>query len=239
MIDALVYPTARDAAAGCAQAIADAVNEALEQRGAARIALSGGSTPLLMFEAMRTLDAGWALTDWFWVDERCVPPDHELSNYSAAARHLLEPLNVPAARIHRVRGELPPAEAALRYEEEILAAFGGEFPVFDVLQMGLGADAHTASLFPGEPLIESRDGVAAAVFVEKIAQWRVTLLPGVLFEARARFVLATGADKADPLRRITRDDLNPLRLPGQLLLAPLAPSRFFVDEAAAVGIEQC
>lgn len=239
MIDALVYPTARDAAEGCAQAIGAAIAEALEQRGVARIAVSGGSTPLMMFEAMRALDVDWARADWFWVDERCVPPGHELSNYGLAARHLLEPLNVPAARIHRVRGELPPAEAAARYEEEILAAFGGEFPAFDVLQMGLGADAHTASLFPGEPLIESREGVAAAVYAAKVEQWRVTLLPGVLFEARARFVLATGADKAEPLRRITRDDLDPLRLPGQLLLAPLAPSRFFVDEAAAVGIEQC
>lgn len=237
MSGALIYPTAYDAAAGCADALRTIVEQALDERGVARVALSGGSTPRLMFEAMQSMPAAWPRVDWFWVDERCVPPDHELSNYAMAARSLLEPLGVPAERVHRVHGELPPQEAAARYEDAVLAAFGGEFPEFDAIQLGLGADAHTASLFPGEPLIESMDGVAAALFVPKLEQWRITLLPGVLFAARARLVLATGAEKSSALRAILSEPLDPKRLPGQLLLAPDAPSRFFLDEAAASGWE--
>jgi 6-phosphogluconolactonase len=231
-----IYATATAAAAACAEAMRALIEESVALRGVARVAVSGGSTPRLMFDALSGMALDWGRIDWFWVDERCVPPDHELSNYAMTARHLLAPAGVAAERVHRVRGELAPEEAAAAYIEEMERVFEGEFPEFDVVQLGLGADAHTASLFPGEPLIEEIGGVAAAVYVEKLDQWRVTLLPEVLFAARARLVLATGADKAEALRRITSEPLEPRRLPAQLLLSPDAISHFFLDQAAA-GLE--
>lgn len=190
-----------------------------------------------MFDALSTMALDWTRIDWFWVDERCVPPTDERSNYAMTARHLFTPAGVPAERIHRVRGELPPDEALEHYLAEIEQVFETDFPEFDVVQLGLGADAHTASLFPGEPLIEEIGGVAAVVYVEKLQQWRITLLPETIFSARARLVLVTGADKAEALRRITTEPLEPRRLPGQLLLSQQALSHFFLDRAAAAGLE--
>lgn len=238
MMDALVFPTPADAAQGCAEALRALIDQAIAERGIARVAVSGGSTPKLMFDALARMELDWHKIDWFWVDERCVPPDHELSNYAMTARHLFDPAGVPPDRIHRVRGELPPDEALEAYLDEIARVFESPYPEFDAVQLGLGADAHTASLFPGEPRIEEIGGVAAAVHVEKLDQWRVTLLPEALFAARARLVLATGADKASAVSRIAYDLLNPLELPGQLLLAPGAPSVFYLDEAAAADLER-
>ena len=232
-----VYETPAAAAQACAEAIRSLCADAIRERGVARVAVSGGSTPRLMFEALRGMALDWQRIDWFWVDERCVPPDHELSNYGMTARSLFEPAGVPGERIHRVRGELPPQEALEAYLEEMARVFESPFPEFDVVQLGMGADAHTASLFPGEPLIEEIGGVAAAVFVAKLEQWRVTLLPEVLFAARARLVLVTGEDKAGALRRIISEPLEPKRLPAQLLLSKEALSHFFLDRAAAAGLE--
>ncbi len=232
-----VYETPAAAAAACAEALRSLIEAALEERGVARVAVSGGSTPRLMFDALSAMPLDWTRIDWFWVDERCVPPTDEQSNYAMTARHLFTPAGVPAERIHRVRGELPPAEALERYLAEIEQVFQTDFPEFDVVQLGLGADAHTASLFPGEPLIEEIGGVAAAVYVQKLEQWRITLLPETLFSARARLVLVTGEDKAEALRRITSEPLEPRRLPGQLLLSQQALSHFFLDRAAAAGLE--
>jgi len=232
-MNALVYATPALAALACAEAMRELIAQALNERGSARVAVSGGSTPGMMFDALARMDLDWRLIDWFWVDERCVPPDHEMSNYAMTARHLLLPAGVPETRIHRVLGELPPKQAEVAYLTEIARVFGEQFPQFDVVQLGLGADAHTASLFPGERRIEQIGGIAAAVYVRKLRQWRITLLPEVLFAARTRLVLATGEEKAAALRRISCADLDPRRLPGQLLLAPGAPSWFFLDEAAA------
>ncbi|MGB9611442.1 MAG: 6-phosphogluconolactonase, partial [Bryobacteraceae bacterium] len=142
--------------------------------------------------------------------------------------------------VHRVEGELPPGEAARRYEAEIRSFFRlapGALPQFDVIHRGLGADAHTASLFPGEPLIEDREGIAAAVWVEKLSAWRITLLPGVLLNARHTVVLATGADKAEALRNVFLAPHEPKQFPGQLGLREGLAMTWFLDEAAAQWLE--
>ena len=117
----------------------------------------------------------------FWVDERCVPPDRSASNYKLAEDHLIQPAHIPHRRCTGLRGAPAPKAAAERYADEIRDFFGlenGEMPHFDLVHRGMGPDAHTASLFPGDPLIDDREGIAAAVYVEKFKQWRVTLLPG-------------------------------------------------------------
>ena len=120
----------------------------------------------------------WSRNHIFWVDERCVPPTDSQSNFKLADDTLFQAAKIPLLNVHRVYGELPPEEGAARYIAEIKSFFmlgEGQLPAFDVLHRGMGPDAHTASLFPGEPLIADRTGIAAHVWVEKMKMDRVTL----------------------------------------------------------------
>jgi 6-phosphogluconolactonase len=233
MIDLRQFPDAEATAEACAQQILDWLREALENRGLASLAISGGSSPRRMFEIFSHTRFDWERVHLFWVDERAVPPTDAQSNFRFAQDSWLKPGNFPAPNIHRVLAELDPAVAAARYVEEIQQFFGlaaGKLPRFDVVHRGMGPDAHTASLFPGEPLIEDRSGVAAAVWVEKFKQWRITLLPGVLLAARHTAMLVAGADKAAALCSVTSEPFDPLRYPAQI--ASGDGTVWFVDAAA-------
>ncbi len=226
MIRTFKGPT--DAAQACAATILELLDAARQERGKATLAVSGGSTPRIMFEWMAKQPFDWTDIDWFQVDERCVPIDDSQSNY----RMVRETGILKHVRFHRVKTELIPDEAALEYAVEILKTFGiesGELPVFDVVQRGMGPDAHTASLFPGEPLIENHTGIAAAVWVEKFRQHRVTLLPGVLERARHTLCLVTGADKAEGLKKVVQGPRDPLHIPSQISSPDMI---WFVDEPA-------
>src|SRR5260370_8338596 len=134
----------------------------------------------------------WDGVHLFWVDERAVPPTDERSNFKLALDSLIGPAGIPRAQVHRIRAELNPPAAVEAYVDEIRTFFkirAQELPKFDVIQRGMGPDAHTASLFPTEPLIADRQKIAAAGYVEKIAHWRITLLPGVLLAAHNTLVL--------------------------------------------------
>src|SRR5689334_1552340 len=192
----LRYPDARSAAEACGKRILDLLAEAIAQRQRATLAISGGSSPKPMFEMFAASGFAWDKVQVFWVDERCVPPTDPQSNFRMANETWLAPARVSEGNIHRVRTELEPREAARQYGEELRSVLGDECPQFDVIHRGIGPDAHTASLFPGEPLIGDHSNLAAAVWVEKMHQWRVTLLPRVLEAARHTAILATGADKA-------------------------------------------
>lgn len=226
------YPTAREAAEACGDRILALLNDARRTRGAATLAISGGSTPRLMFESMARREFDWNGVQLFWVDERIVPPDDAQSNYRMTRESLLSAIRIPAANVHRIAGELAPEEAAAAYVQEIRRVFGldgNELPVFDVVQRGMGPDMHTASLFPGEPLIENRTDIAAAVWVEKMKQHRVTLLRGVLERARQTLCLVSGEDKAAALRNVLREPPDPMRRPSQIESPAMA---WYVDDAA-------
>ena len=178
--------------------ILDLLANAIATRQRATLAISGGSSPKPMFELFAKSGFPWEQVHIFWVDERCVPPTDPQSNFRMANETWLAPAKVPAGNIHRVPTELEPHEAARQYAQDLRGFLPGS-AAFDVIHRGMGPDAHTASLFPGEPLIADHEGIAAAVWVEKMHQWRVTLLPGVLEAACHTVVLATGADKAPAL----------------------------------------
>src|SRR5207249_6007969 len=131
------------------------------------------------------------------------------SNYRLADECLIRPAQIPHRQVHRICGEMTPKTAAARYAEEIRDFFGlgeGEFPHFDLVHRGMGPDAHTASLFPGDPLLEDREHIAAPVYVEKLKQWRVTLLPGALLAAKHTVFLVTGEDKAEAVRNVFQSE---------------------------------
>ena len=225
---------AEDAAAYCAARIAELLTRALDARRLATLAVSGGTTPRLLFDRLATADIDWARIHLFWIDERAVPPEDPRSNYRLARTHLIVPAGIPVANVHRVPAELEPATAAARYEAEIREFFGiagGGMPRIDVVHRGTGADAHTASLFPGDVLVMDRDRIAASVYIEKLMEWRITLLPGVLLAASKTVVLALGDDKAEAVRAVFREPYNPSLYPAQL--GRDRDAEWVLDEAAA------
>lgn len=160
------------------------------------------------------------------------------SNFKLANDHWLAPGRFAKANIHRIQAELAPELAAARYVEEIRAVFGlgeGALPEFDVIHQGMGPDGHTASLFPGQPLIEDRTGIAAAVWVEKFKQWRITLLPGVLLAAKNTAMLVTGADKAEALEAVLHGPYDPLKYPSQMVARNGREVVWFFDESLAAN----
>jgi 6-phosphogluconolactonase len=226
------FPTAQEAAVACGDRILELLDGARQRRGIATIAVSGGSTPRLMFQSMASRSFDWSGIELFWVDERMVPPTDGESNYRMTREALLDAISMPASKIHRIAGEMTPDDASAAYIAEIGRVFGlspGELPVFDVIQRGMGPDMHTASLFPGEPLILNQSDIAAAVWVPKMGQHRVTLLPGVLERARQTLCLVSGADKGEGLRSVLREPPNLLQRPAQIASDSMA---WYVDELA-------
>jgi 6-phosphogluconolactonase len=219
-----VYDTAQGASQACARKAIELLSAALASQARATLAVSGGSTPKMMFAVLAQTSFDWSNVHLFWVDERMVPPDDSQSNYKLAYDYFIAAAHFPPANVHRIHGELAPKEAARLYQDDIRAFFhspGGAAPQFDIVHRGMGPDAHTASLFPGEPLIDDHKiddyrNLVAAVYVEKFHQWRVTLLPAVLEAARHTLMLAAGDDKAEPLSAVLRQPYDPKKYPAQI-----------------------
>jgi 6-phosphogluconolactonase len=231
-----VYESADAASEACARKVLELLKDALGAQPHATLAVSGGTTPKKMFAIMAQSGFDWSKVHLFWVDERCVPPTDSQSNYKLAKEHFIDAAHFPGANVHRVQGELPPTEAASLYSADIRAFFqltDGALPRFDVVHRGMGPDAHTASLFPGEPLIDDHKNISGAVYVEKFHQWRVTLLPGVLEAARHTLMLAAGADKTEPLHSVLHAPYEPKRYPAQITTYDGEGVAWFLDKAAA------
>jgi 6-phosphogluconolactonase len=231
-------PDAAAAAAACAQHVTAVLDGTIAGREFATFAVSGGSTPRLLFEKLAATRFPWQRVHIFWVDERCVPPTDPASNYKLADDHLIRPAHIPPQNVHRIAGEIAPEAAAERYAAEIREFFGldeGEMPHFDLVHRGMGPDGHTASLFPGTPLVEDHENIAAAVFAPQFNQWRVTLLPGPLEAANQTVLLVAGADKAESVRAVFHDEYNPKKYPAQIASRGAV---WFLDEAAARLLDQ-
>ncbi len=229
-------PHAEAAAEAACRFLIGRLEDALAGQPQATLALSGGSAPRLLFSQMAAARFRWEGVHFFWVDERSVPPAHADSNYRLAQETFLGPARIPERQVHRIRGELRPELAAQRYARDLREFFSLEEdaqPSFDVLHLGLGPDGHTASLFPGEPLVEDRSGIAAAVYVEKLNTWRVTLLPGALLAARHTLFFTPGAEKADAVRAVLTGPYEPRRWPAQVITHHGRRVVWFLDHAAA------
>jgi 6-phosphogluconolactonase len=231
-----IAESADKAAAECSSLIVERLKATVEERGRATLAISGGSTPAKMFPMLAKADLDWSRVHVFFVDERMVPPTEDASNYRLANQLFLTPAGIPEGNIHRIRGEEDPEDAADIYEAEVAEVFGldaeeDEIPIFDVIHLGMGDDAHTASLFPGVPAIDDLEGIAAAVYVEKLQSWRVSLLPAVLQAARCTVFLLAGEGKAEPLGKVLGADFNPHEYPAQLVRHNLEV-HWFLDQSA-------
>jgi 6-phosphogluconolactonase len=234
---------------GVAEAAAERLtvlaSHAVEAYGTVTICLTGGHTPerlyRLLADPTRPWRARipWPLAHLFWGDERHVPPDHPDSNYGMASRALIDHVPVPREHVHRMRGELPDAhEAARAYEVELRDGFARaqrQDQTFDVLLLGLGEDAHVASIFPGSPLLHdaSSGRRVAAVWAPHLEAWRITLTTPAILDARAIVMLVSGEKKADAVHAALERPTDVDRYPVHLLRAAEDRVEWFVDRAAA------
>lgn len=174
------------------------------------VALSGGTTPKLMFQILAEQfrdQVEWSRMHFFWSDERHVPPDHPESNYRMANEALLTHLPVSADNVHRIRGENPnPADAAAEYEKTIIAVTKQPLPRLDLIFLGLGTDGHTASIFPGSEVLHETERLVAAPYVEKFKSYRITMTLPLLNNAAAIVFLVSGAEKAEIVKAVLESE---------------------------------
>lgn len=222
------------AAEACAQHVLTLLGDGVRANGRATLAVSGGSSPKVLFARMAAAKFDWRGVHIFWVDERCVPPTDDASNYKLANEYLIQPAGIPDTQVHRILGEIAPEEGARRYAGDIRAFFGltgPELPRFDAIHRGMGPDTHTASLFPGDPLIDDRTNIAAATFAAKFKQWRVTLLPGVLLAAIHTVMYAPGSDKAEALSHVFGEEYDPKKYPSQIGMRDGSETTWFLTHS--------
>ena len=206
------------------------------------VALSGGSTPrrfhaLLAASPLRE-QVDWSRVQFFWGDERCVPPDDPESNYRMARETLLDAVSVTPAQIHRMHGEDDPAQAASAYEAEVRRVFGAApdaTPRFDLIYVGMGPDGHTLSLFPHTAALRVTNRLVTANVVPQLNTTRITFTTTLANHAAQVAFVIVGADKADALAEVLQGAPNPQLYPSQLI-APAGDLLFLLDQPAAARL---
>jgi 6-phosphogluconolactonase len=224
-----------------AEEIAHIIGEAICTHGEFMFCLSGGSTPAATYDLLATrfrLSVDWKEVQFFWSDERCVPPDHPESNYAMANRTMLSKLGLRPDQVHRMRGEDPPVLAAAAYEEELRKRFGlddsgSEFPRFDLIMLGLGDNRHTASLFPGDPAIHETQRMVVPVNVDAEPRQRLTFTPPVINNAHRVMFLVAGQGKAAAVKDVLEGPRDPDKFPAQIVAPHDGEVIWILDKAAA------
>ena len=237
-----VYPDTRALSVAAAQLFVSRAEEAIQARGRFAVALSGGNTPrgayeLLSEPAFRE-QIQWAKVHVFFGDERCVPSDDPRSNQRMAREALLDRVPLPPSQVYPIICDTSPKESAARYEA-ILHDFSPEgSPRFDLVLLGMGEDGHTASLFPGTPVLDELSPWVAAVCPPSQELCRVTLTTPVINLAMAVVFLVSGDGKAATLRDVLEGPHDPHRLPAQLIHPPDGQLLWLLDRAAARLLSQ-
>jgi 6-phosphogluconolactonase len=246
-------------AVAAAAHLTSVVEAAIDRHGSAVISLTGGQTPRRLYSLLADAAYPWRnRIDWrrlhvFWGDERHVPPDHRDSNFGMAFETLLRHVPIPPAAIHRMRGELPDAhDAAREYDAALRAGFaaaGRRSQTFDLMLLGLGEDAHIASIFPGSSLLEPQapspdaapaepQPLAAAVWAAHLGAWRITLTPPALLDADAILMVLAGESKADAVQAALEGPDDVVRWPAQLLRRADARVTWIADRPAAARLRR-
>ncbi len=239
-----IYPNIDILSHEAAQYIVRIATESITTHGRFTIALSGGTTPrklygLLGSEPYRS-QIDWTLVHIFWSDEHCVPPDSEESNYHMAHEVLLSKISIPVVQVHRMPADMPDRNTASQeYENEMRRVFGTDgIPNFDLIQLGMGPEGHTASLFPHQPALHEQQRLVVPVSVPKPPPDRLTFTPPLLNAARNVLFLVAGSDKADALHAVLEGPYNPDEYPAQIVRPPDGEVTWMVDTAAAAKLQR-
>jgi 6-phosphogluconolactonase len=217
--------------------------QALVDRDHFLVALNGGSTPNRLFQLLATDfrdQVDWSKVHIFWGDERCVPTDDPGSSYGQAREVWLRHVPIPDRNVHRIYGELGPAEASRDYAVTLkrFVSLPLHWPRFDLVYLGMGEDGHTASLFPGSPVDVPEPAIPVTAHYQDRPANRVTLTPLVLNNARTIVFMATGEKKAQTLAEVLSDRYNPELYPAQRIKPKDGRLIWLVDEAAASRLSE-
>jgi 6-phosphogluconolactonase len=204
------------------------------------VAISGGHTPTRLFELLgespQSLGLDWGSVEMFWVDERCVPPNAEASNYHLAASTFLDKVSIPAENVHRVCGEcIDYSHAVQEYQETIRRVFKlrpGDIPEFDLIVLGMGADGHIGSLFPNSYALFETEDLASVVYMTGGDYGRITLTNPVICAAKSIMILVCGAEKAETLKDVLGSEPDHIKYPVHRLWPILHRVTWIVDDDA-------
>lgn len=240
--DVRIFPDVETLSRAVAQSIADRINAATQGGARFYLSLAGGKTPRALYRliAQEYRDQiRWALAHIFWGDERYVPPNDSHSNYRMARENLLDHVAIPAKNVHPMPTDFPEPEAAApAYERTLHNYFSTPWPHFDLILLGLGADGHTASLFPGSPALEERERWVVAARGPIEPKQRLTVTLPVLNHAQQIYFLVTGQDKAEALARAVAGTSDPKSCPAAAVRAGHSDVVWWADEAAARLLHQ-
>ncbi len=232
----MVFPDLTALSRSAADFLATLAGRCSAARNRFSIALSGGSTPRLLYSFLASApwreSMPWRATHVFWADERCVPPDHEDSNYKLASDAFLSRVPIPLANILRIRGVDGPDLASRSYENDLLRFFGNQTPTIDLAVLGVGEDGHTASLFPGVAALQETKHLALPVHLDPPMHSRVTLALSVLNSAEQVLFLAGGLAKARIVREVI-EGANDNRYPAGLVRPVRGNLTWMLDRDAA------
>lgn len=210
---------------------------AIEARGQFSVLLAGGETPRRAYEILARQPlrdmVPWEQVQFFWGDERYVPPDDQRSNARMARQTLLDLVPVPAAHIHPIPYRSSPRESAAEYEDILRAFFNNGPPRFDLVFLGLGENGHTASLFPGTYAVEERERWVTDVYVAEQGIYRVTLTAPLFNRAALVAFIVAGGGKALILRKVLEGSMEPRRIPAQLIKPVNGTLLWLVEREAA------
>jgi 6-phosphogluconolactonase len=214
--------------------------QALDHNRVINIALSGGNTPEIFFKYLAKHHIknkiNWHHVHLYWGDERCVPPDHDESNFGRTHQALLRKIELPESHVHRIQAELAPPEAIRRYEQVIRAQIGqGDtgLPIFDWIFLGLGNDGHTASIFPNSKLNTFGSSICAVSSHPQSGQKRITLQIEVINHARRVSFLVTGKAKAEVVAKVLKQPEEYPHYPATWVASKEGITEWYLDDAAA------
>lgn len=213
----------------------DLAEVAIKNRGLFSVALAGGSTPEPLYRALGDEQerVGWQKIHLFWGDERNVPADHPESNFRMVNEALVKKIAIPAENVHRVPAEKSVDEVAATYEEELKEFFRSDWPRFDLVLLGMGADGHTASLFPHSEGIVDENRWFIANFAPSREVWRLTLTKNAINAARNILILVKGVQKAPMVADVLTGEFNPTEKPIQLIKPIAGQLTWLLDREAA------
>jgi len=237
----LIYNSSEELFDDLSEYILNIATQAIAEKGSFNFVLTGGNSPKKLYETLATTykdKIDWSKVYFFFGDERNVTPNHESYNGLMAKRAILDPLEIPENQIFYVNTNLEPDQAAAAYNEAIVKHFNGKEVSFDLILLGMGDDAHTASLFPKTEILANTEATIASVYVEKLSTYRISFTAGLINKAKNVAFLVFGESKAEAVQHVLGDEeKNTTNYPSQLIAPINGTLTWFLDDQAASLLE--
>ena len=235
-----IYKTPDEVIEGLANYFIQTVKTAIKEKNECTVVLSGGNSPKKLYELLASMDYGnqidWDKVYFFFGDERYVPFNDPGNNGNMVKKALFEPLMIPDANIFYINTAVPPEESAKKYSQRILSYFKNNPVRFDLILLGLGDNAHTASLFPHTPVLKEKKALVSAVYIQELSSYRITMTAALINEAHAISFLVYGDAKANAVHDVLEGEKDFETYPAQLIIPEDGVLHWFLDEDAAKSL---